>query len=275
MVNRIQEPDETEAEFEQRINQQIELDRKFLSAHTRVVCQNPKCGEGFWDSKDNPANGQRCPKCDQRCVECYECSSLFDLPEWIELWEDRFCSKECRIKSNADDWWETVPPLYKETDPDKLPNPTKSAKALEWQDGSQGLWMYGGSGTGKSRTAYLLLKRLAYEGRSVHVVRGQEFGREIVEATRPGGSGDLHEVLSPILRSHVVLFDDAPKIRFSERVESEFWQIVETRMSQQRPMIFTSELGLSEFCKLMEHGNGASIYRRIKEACGACNFDAK
>jgi DNA replication protein DnaC len=162
-----------------------------------------------------------------------------------------------------------IPNLFQKTDPALLPDKLAYEMAIGWQWNPVGLWLYGPSGSGKSRTAYSLLQKL---DRETVIVTGNQFQREIVERTKPGAVDDLDDWLADLIYLDVVYFDDVSKIRFSDRTEAEFHAVLDARATKELPTIYTSELTVDRFGERLSDSNRAGIIRRIKQFCQPISF---
>jgi len=93
-------------------------------------------------------------------------------------------------EATTERWLQLCPILYQRTDPARLPQ-TQLPEVLAWQYGPEGLLLVGPTGTYKTRTAYLLLKRLVLdEGRRVEAFDGLAFDHECVRRFRDEGDGE-------------------------------------------------------------------------------------
>lgn len=162
-----------------------------------------------------------------------------------------------------------IPDFYRKTDPKRLPDYNAFEVVSQWKWGPVGLYCYGPSGSGKSRSIYRLLEATDIEA---VVVTGNEFQQECVERNRPGGIGGWEDWLSDLRHLSILYFDDVSKLRFSERCESEFHSLLDYRITHEYPTFFTSELSIDDFGERISDDNRAGIMRRIKEFCQPVRF---
>ena len=151
-------------------------------------------------------------------------------------------------------FWECgVPIQYKSSSLEKLllPNLAASLLALDLDntEDTTGVYLFGPTGGGKTRAVYLFAHQLIQtKGWSVRFLRGGQFQREIVNRTRPGGTDDLDAWLHEISETELLIIDEVEKIRFSPRVESEFFELLEDRLSNWKPLILISNATVKGLC---------------------------
>ena len=142
----------------------------------------------------------------------------------------------------------------------------------------KGLNLFGDSGTGKTVAAWLAIKKSFLEWEApgnlpgVFPWRAAELGRAISDASR-GGEGDLN-ALSRRLNGCALLFiDDIDKAKFTPRVESELFDVMEARELKSLPIIVTTNALGVEFVKLFSKNVGRPIANRLIRMCYAIDFD--
>lgn len=169
----------------------------------------------------------------------------------------------CRYLS----WRSICPPLYQDTDPAKLPEAGRSV--LGWT-GPRGLLLGGPAGRGKTRTAYLVLKAQHMAGLRVAAFDCVEFGHQCAERF---AAGDGEAWVRRLARLDVVLLDDVDKPRFTERVESELFGLVEKRAANRLPIIATTQTSPKELAgKFGSAARGAGLARRLVDFCETVAF---
>jgi hypothetical protein len=194
--------------------------------------------------------------------ECYD-------ERWAGL--RRLKSDEMLIK-RGDEWGGICPPLYQDTVLDMIPSPAKQ-KALAWQWGQKGLMLHGATGSGKTRTAYLILKREHMAGRMIVTMTHTEFSREAVRlavADSPGASARWTKIMA---RCDILFIDDFGKSRFSDlkgnarHADELMFDILDRRITTKLPTILTTnDVGESLIRRLPE-SHAEPLVRRLREFC--------
>ena len=185
-----------------------------------------------------------------RCVPCAQAQT-----------EEIIAAKDAR-------WAAHCPPLYRATDPARL-DAARLKRVLAWQYGPRGLILTGPGGTGKTRCALLLVKRLVLdEGREACVFLGNQFAQACQTAWMDNGPA-----WSQRLNTVEVLFlDDLAKSKFTERVEAELFGIVEMRMANLLPTIITTNTVGGTLKSKLSADRGEPLIRRLRECCQCITF---
>jgi DNA replication protein DnaC len=214
-------------------------------------------------------------------VICRRCGKNF---EWKSAGTvGRFCSAACSNAlpevSNADAWWSRLPHRYRRFEESQLPRPTLTARVLSWIDdwerapSGDGLYLYGKSGLGKTRSALLLCRRILEWDDTVSLewVNMREFSDEVVNRTKPSGPGGLREYVQPLHDADYLLIDDLSKGWFAPGPKRELYGLIDHRMHNDLPTFYTSEVGLTQVKALLKD-EGDGIARRIQESTTAIKF---
>ncbi|HVM62254.1 MAG TPA: helicase-related protein [Verrucomicrobiae bacterium] len=163
------------------------------------------------------------------------------------------------------------PLIYRNTDTGRLPcGPRKLAATLGWQYGPNGLVLHGPTGCGKSRAAWLLLRRLHFEGYETVAFNAVSFSHEV--AYHFGPNGDAVRWVRRIHNAPVVFLDDLGKCRLTERGEAELFGLVEARAAQGRPIIATTTFVGDTLAATMHPETGAALVRRLRDFCECIAF---
>lgn len=196
--------------------------------------------------------------CPQKCDECIDRAER----ERIEYAKRE---REARMKVI----WEAVcPSLYRDTEVARLPAEL-FAQVMGWQYGDRGLLLLGATGKSKTRCAYQLLHRLIHEGRSVRAFDAVSFGSECARNFSEGRGEDW---INRLLKADVLFLDDFGKEKFTDRVESELFGIVERRTARKKPIIVTTNFIGDVLEEKMSPDRGPALVRRLREFCDVINF---
>ena len=211
---------------------------------------------------------QYCDNCAGRKAVCPRCNTVWWGKDNDTHLRDQTCQK-CLRELAIKQFMETVPPLYRDTQPERLPCPESTKAALSWitdEKGALGLFLWGAeSGGGKTRTALLVAREMAGRGKRIVFTRGQEFMKRIYAITRPNGDGNLDGYLDPLVRADLLVIDEADKTRLSERVEIEWFDLFEKRIADCKMTVLTSNSNLNEFCSRFSEINQDPVRRRLAE----------
>lgn len=196
-----------------------------------------------------------------RCPVCGEPTDRRD--RW-----DYFVALPCSTACEREKRWQAIcPPLYQETDVQRLPE--ASTRVLEWEYQGVGLLLIGPTGLCKTRTAYLLLKRLFDEGKTIRAFGATQFEDQCGQAY---GEGNGPSWLQNICEADVVFLDDLGKGVFTQRAEAGLASLVEHRTSHHLPIITTTNLGGAELKNITSENRGAPLIRRLREFCTIIEF---
>jgi len=146
------------------------------------------------------------------------------------------------------------------------------------RDTRKGIYIFGGVGTGKTHIAYALLKRWN-ELRKYEIENNEENKSEEVLPRPYGLLWNTTELLYELRKSYktkeqdfiddivtkkaFLFLDDIGSEKVTDWVEELFYLIVNTRYEKVHPMVFTSNLPLSQLAEKI----GDRTVSRIKEMC--------
>ncbi len=165
------------------------------------------------------------------------CDECVDRRQGIERKSIRIIEKEDQVK-------ELIPPIYLETDPDRLPYPQRQ-EVMDWKipadkRDTKGVWIVGDTRTGKTRMLCLLLRRLIREGKSVKTFFHGSFGDELLEVIRSERS--FRAWKRKITGADILAIDDLFSFKMTERVEASIFEILDERIAWHRPTFVTTQL---------------------------------
>lgn len=203
--------------------------------HARIVCR--RCG----NERFTPGTGTGI----ETCAHCktIEGDILFD----------RLC-----------------PPAYRKTEPSKLPK-SQLERVLGWKPSPKGLLLTGPTGVGKTRMAWLLIEKLIrnHDIRSIKVFSCVSFGHELAKAYREDEAEDW---LESVCKAKLVFFDDLGKLKLTERAEAELFGVIESRTSNELPIIATTNDTGETLADRMSDNRGPALIRRLRDFCDVITF---
>lgn len=176
--------------------------------------------------------------------------------------------------------WESIcPGMYRETDRNHVDFPRAQYNQLRDWVGSEPLFFYGDTGSGKTRLAFLMLKRAMLRA-NAHV--GVMWPRELKDAAK---AIDQSARVVAWSMFDVLLIDDPFRDGANERVVSLLVDLVDELMKHKKRFIVTSQLN-GDDCrehieKYLESGRKPTetdikrleaLWRRFREACRVVPF---
>ena len=203
---------------------------------------------------------QTCPECGRRFISrCFECERL------RRQGPDGESDPEAR--------WRTIcPQLYRQTDIQRLPYPTKATQAVAWlyaADAPPGLLLHGPTGSGKTRAAFLVLRRLYDEGKPIRVYMAGEFGPAVGQAFRDGNGAQW---LEGINSCSILLIDDLGKSKLTERAATTLFSVIEARHARRKATIIITQYLGGMLADRFDPNTGAAILRRLREGYTAISM---
>jgi DNA replication protein DnaC len=192
-------------------------------------------------------------------VVCDECEAkLLRLDERQENEE-----KMARLKKEFND---LCPPLYQDTDLTRIYSGFARA-ATHWPYGAKGVTLIGPAGEGKTRAAWMLLKRIHMTGKKVYGLTGTQLGKFAADQwhSRAEEKRNAEEAIDRCRQCSLLLIDDLGKQKFTERAELELYDILEYRTSHLKPTVVTANSDGKELLNMLSEDRGEPILRRIQE----------
>jgi len=176
-----------------------------------------------------------------------------------------------RRRARECEWSEICPPTYRETQLSLLPSKDAHTRVMQWAFGRTGLILHGPTGLGKSRSAWLLLRREFDNGRTVGVLDSAAAFRY---AAAFGQSAAKAERWFDHLTTREILFlDDVFKARLTDSFEQMLFALVEARTSHLRPIIATTNDTAETLGVRLSEDRGAPLLRRLREFCQSVSFE--
>ncbi len=212
-------------------------------------------------------------------VKCNHCPTTFECRRIVAPF---VACDACIEKATHDEkmklhqrYWEHVcPERFRKTDPKHKDFPLAVFKDLRKEDPKKSLFLYGPTGTCKTRVGMLLLQH--------HLVRDQRVGVLWPEKLRSLVQGFDNSTFDQYANYDVLLMDDVllSACRESKLVDV-VKQLIDVRMRHERPFIITSQIGQEDELKEgKEFGEAKSadlerikaVLRRLREECKVVSF---
>lgn len=221
------------------------------------------------DSEEN--KDKNCTRCDKHfIVPKYGMKSYeHHCPECVahEGEEQRKAIRDAREAN----WKRSCPKHFQQTDIAKLPAQEQVRLALDWQFGPIGLLLYGPTGAGKTRTAWLVLRNMYLRGRSYEVLNslaGLEYASKFSDS-----AAVVERWVNDMIETDVLFMDDIFKNKFTDSFEGIIFSIVDRRTENGRPIILTANDTGSSLTNRMTDDRGEPLVRRLREFCLSLNFE--
>lgn len=175
-------------------------------------------------------------------------------------------------------WWnKTWKPdsIYHGTVLSRLPDPAASEKVLRWKPSlKKGVLLVGDSGSGKTRTVYILLKSLLMEEGTYPVIKKCVLLRhEIARAAKSNDELARPKLMKAMIAAPILYLDDLGQMANTATAEEALLAIVEERTQVGRPIIATSQLTGERFiAQFQMRERGEAIARRLGDFCYNVHF---
>lgn len=167
-------------------------------------------------------------------------------------------------------WKQSCPPLYRQTDwkhPGLSPACCEHAHTWWAKSDGIGLGFYGPSGRGKTRAMWEILRRHHFTGRKFLAVSAQKIQSAVSDyhADTYSERNAARKLISDCKVVGILFIDDLGKERTSQAVASVLHDILETRFSHKRPLLWTSELAGEELAQKLGENYANGLIRRIRD----------
>ena len=145
----------------------------------------------------------------------------------------------------------------------KHPNPSAHEKVMGWKSGKTGLMLVGPTGMAKSRSLLQLLTGLIWQNTEIFYWSAPRLADKI-SAVAFESSDKLDDFIARLEKCPVLAIDDLGAHKPTERVCQEFHRIIDTRYSEGRPILVTTNCNPSQLQKQLLDEHGRTI-RRLQE----------
>jgi len=193
------------------------------------------------------------------------CETCFDAREKREIEQQ----KKREAAKRESEWERIVAKHYRATDVENPDFNSALWRALaHWSIDDGWLGIIGPAGHCKTRTLALLIRRHIFAGRPAEWTTASRFQwaaqREFDDHEGPEARRWLHRWKS----TGLLIFDDLGKQRWTDTVESHFFDLVDTRLAHERPIWWTANTHPEDMiaAKQLTKDRGAPIVGRLLEA---------
>ena len=213
---------------------------------------------------------------------CRECGSLFTpdfLPHLVHVCQvcsERHSIEESRRMARESEQrvqrnWETVcPAQYRETDTKRLPHQAAFQRVMRWQLGPRGLLLNGPTGAGKSRCAWVMLKR-EYENRHRVLAMDHSIGFRYAERFA-NSAAEAASWIDRLASVEILFLDDIFKAKMTDSLEQCLFTVIATRCEEKRPTICTMNDTSDSLKARLSPDRGAALIRRLVESSEHVSF---
>jgi DNA replication protein DnaC len=213
---------------------------------------------------------------------CKRCANTFEYPpvqyNGKELFTPQWCDecvtiltkerdqqdRESRQNARVASFLESVPPVYHNTDPERI-HANLAQTAAAYRYGAKGIGFMGKSGEGKTRAAFLVAMRMVAEGRKVYWITATDLAAAAANlfADDPEVKSRSNEKIRRSMTAEVLVLDDLGKGKFTDRSESMLYDLFETRTGNLRPTIWTSNSNAKQLHGMMSPDRADALIRRM------------
>lgn len=171
---------------------------------------------------------------------------------------------------DASGWERFCPDCFRDTEPHRLPSPTKLQRVLAWQYGKRGLVLHGITGAGKSRCLYELLKREFKAGRSIAIMDHSTAFKYSEAYER--GPGAVNQWMEHRMSVDILALDDLFKAKLTDSFEQAVFTVVASRTERGKPILMTTQDVGKTLIDRMSADRGPALIRRLREFCESVSF---
>lgn len=117
---------------------------------------------------------------------------------------------------------------------------------------SDGLFVTGACGTGKTHLAAAIVRHLTVKRVGVIFKRSADFYREVRELFRTDSAATECAIMSPLEKTRFLIFDDLGAGSLSDCERRYTLELLDTRLNQMRPTVVTSNWNLQQIADKMD-----------------------
>jgi DNA replication protein DnaC len=218
------------------------------------------------------------------CEHCFGSTWVVDVVDGVERVRRCDCWRATLVEQQLGH--ARIPKRYQhcelsnfETSADSLREAHRRARAFveAFPVVDRGLLLHGRHGVGKTHLAVAILKGVVRKGGRAYFYETRELLKLVRDTYATSGETTEMDVLRPVLEADLLVLDDLGAEKTSEWVQETLGLVVNTRYSEGRPTIFTTNLEDtpdSSDVNSMLVRLGARIRSRLFEMCHWVHLDA-
>jgi DNA replication protein DnaC len=163
---------------------------------------------------------------------------------------------------------------YHKTVADRLPHKLISERILSWTP-RRGMLITGPTGSGKTRSVYLLLKKLLEQRIYAEIQPCVKLRQAIIKAAKSTHSGDRAELMRKLTNAHILYLDDFGQMVNTPAAIEAMYELLEERAKKGNVTIATSQFSETRLIEGFGPDNkekGEAIARRLGENADLIEF---
>lgn len=209
---------------------------------------------------------------------CPACVDLRDEETKRQKEESARRQAEAILAKRETTWANLCPKQYRlasesggETDDIRLAaTQPKIFEVTRWKYQSRGIIIRGSTGRGKTRVVWRLLRKQFCAGKRIAAMTATEFDRQCRDA---GGSFTLTEWFNRLAGVDLLFVDDLGKGNWTPSTEAQWFDLVEHRTRDGKPVIITTNDDGDSLAARMTQDRGEPMIRRLRDYCECIVFE--
>lgn len=196
--------------------------------------------------------------------------------EHCATWEAKKANERAeheKLVLRTQEWGGICPPLFQDTDEERLRKETRGKldAVLKWRFGSTGLLLHGPTRTGKTRTAYAVLKREFAKDRAIGAMSHAEFTMKVMTMQGADNQWRLQKWCDVLRRLDILFIDDLGKGKLARAdgggsaAEEVLFHVFEERTKAQMPTFWTTEHKSDELRTRLSFERCDAFLARLRE----------